>query len=75
MKKKNLASQRYTAGKRILIAFSDNFGYSIFDNIQKIKTQQISSFLKASCNMEFEILSMSFSHCYIKIHRSLMSYK
>lgn len=61
---RNLASHKYVLKESILIA-SDNCGYSSLIHYQNFG---MGSFLKVSCSVKSETLSISFVLCYIKIH-------
>ena len=57
----NLASHRCVFGKRrsILIAFPDDYGYP---SLIEYQNSASGGFLKISCNMKFEIISMKFAY-------------
>ena len=58
----NLTSQRHVIGKgrSILIVFPDNWGY-----FSLMLQQNLTNFLKVSCSVESEIMSMNFSCAFI----------
>ena len=63
-REENLASHRQVFGKRrgILISFPDDYGYS---SLIEYQNSASGGFLKISCDMNFEIISVKFDYLVI----------
>lgn len=72
--KENPASLRYVVGERrdTLIAFSENCGFSSLILHQNLTND---SFLKASCDVGFETISINVILCYMRIHWSVLNFE